>query len=166
MAAPELTVKAAPKTARMSTKKLVNNDPAGSESESIPSKKPEARKAARQLVVTTDDDSAAESNTKTPQLPHKKVKEVEQVIEEKTGRKRKERIRDAIEAIQIGKVAAQANNQVAASLSEPKRFGDGPQWRRKLEGREETVVDQSNKVSMKRSNQHVDDVNQPDMVTR
>jgi len=53
----------------------------------------------------TDDDSAAESNTETPQLPCKMVKEVEQVIKEKTGRKKKEGIHDAIEAIQIVKVA-------------------------------------------------------------
>ena len=56
----------------------------------------------KQLVVMTDDDSAAKSDTETPQLPCKMVKEVEQ---EKTGRKKKEHICDAIEAIQIVKVA-------------------------------------------------------------
>jgi len=50
----------------------------------------------------TDDDLAAESDTETPQLPCKTVKEVEQ---EKTGRKKKEHIHNAIEAIQIVNVA-------------------------------------------------------------
>jgi len=61
--------------------------------------KPQAWKVMKQLVVTTDDDLAAKSDTETPQLPCMTVKEVEQVIEEKTGRKKKECIHNAIEAI-------------------------------------------------------------------
>src|SRR5882724_7545596 len=97
----------------------------------------------------TDDDSAAKSITETPQQPHNMVKEVEQVIEEKTGRKKKEYIHNAIEAIQIAKVAtSKGEGQVVD------------------EGREEAVVAQSNRVSIKCSNWHVEDINidQPDMV--
>jgi len=101
-AIPKLTAKATPKTACKSTKKPVIDDPTESERESLLSKKPQARKVMKQLVVMTDDDSAAKSDTETPQLPCKMVKEVEQ---EKTGRKKKEHICDAIEAIQIVKVA-------------------------------------------------------------
>ena len=75
----------------------------------------------------TDDDSAAESNTETPQLPCKMVKEVEQ---EKTGRKKKECICNAIEVIQIVKVStSKGENRVVESppLGEPNCLGDGPQ---------------------------------------
>src|SRR5882724_7069217 len=168
-AIPKLTAKATPKTARNSTKKPVIDDPTKSECESLLSKKPRAQKVTKQLVVTTDDDLAAESDTETPQLPHKMVKEVEQ---EKTGRKKKECIRDAIEAIQIAKVStSKGENRVVESppLGKPNCLGDSPQWRRiAVEGREEAAVDQSNRASMKRSNRHVEDINidQPDMVTR
>src|SRR5882724_1199349 len=117
----------------------------------------------------TDDDWAAKSDTETPQLPCKTVKEVEQVIEEKTDGKKKESICNAIEAIQIAKVeTSKGEDQVVESppLSMPNCLGNGPQWRQKAdEGREEAVVDQ--RVSMKCSNWHVEDINinQPDMVT-
>ena len=169
MAAPKLTAKAIPKTARNSTKKPVIDDPTESKHESLLSKKPWAWKVLKRLVITTDDDSAAKSDTETPQFPCKMVKEVKQ---EKTGRKKKESICNAIEAIQIAKVAtSKGENQVVESppLSEPNCLGDGPQWRQKaVEGREEAVVDQLNRASMKHSNWHVEDINinQPDMVTR
>jgi len=60
------------------------------------------------------------------------MKEVEQ---EKTGRKKKKVIHNAIEAIQIAKVAtSKGENQVVESppLSESNCLGDGPQWSEKL----------------------------------
>jgi len=93
----------------------------------------------------TDDDSAAKSDTETPQLPCKMVKEVEQVIEEKTGRKKKESICNTIEAIQIVKVAtSKGEDQVMESppLSEPNCLGDGPSGSEKLmrEGRKQQLI--------------------------
>src|SRR5882724_1805781 len=101
-AIPKLTTKATPKTAHKSTKKPVIDDPTESGHKSLLSKKPQAWKVMKRLVVTTDDDLAAKSDTEIPQLPHKMVKEVEQ---EKTGRKKKDCIHDAIEANQIAKVS-------------------------------------------------------------
>lgn len=91
---------------------------------------------------------------------------MKQVIKEKAGRKKKEHIHDAIEAIQMEQVAAsKEKDQVLQSppVGKPKCFGDGPQWRRKDEGRDE--------ASIKHMNQNVDDdinMDQPpaDMVTR
>ena len=48
----------------------------------------------------TDGNSTAESNIETLQPLRKKVKKGKQVVEEKAGRKKKERVRDAIEAVQ------------------------------------------------------------------
>jgi hypothetical protein len=131
---------------------IMDDSATESDDEPPPTKKARARKTAEQSVEIIDR-SAAKSNG-APSSKNAKAKVVEDVEEKKT-KKKKESIRDAIEAVQVKtmegldsdsrnhpsvdiasrlKLDAKGKLAVKAERSEPVHFGNGPQWVPKLKG--------------------------------
>jgi len=131
---------------------IMDDSATESDDQPPPTKKARGKKTAEQSVEIIDH-SAAKSNG-APSSKKAKAKVVEDV-EAKKMKKKKESIRDAIEAVQVKtmegldsdsrnrpsvdiasrlKLDVKGKLAVKAERSEPIRFGNGPQWVPKLKG--------------------------------